>query len=359
MIRVTCGACGAAFNARDEHAGRRGKCPKCGGVVQVPEPGPLDDGAESEAEEPEADERPVENEPPVHRRGRPRSGGGRRARSRRPARSQAPAWLFPTVIIAVVAIGAIFVWKSSFSGLTGGPDVERFRLGREALTRASYAEAREYFALVSPGTTMYAEAQERIVEVDELIAAAQAREFERAAETAFGNIQKLQKGWVDQLGPNDPTYSGNCRYMLKRAKEFIERYPAAKQVPEARKLFDHYRNVASLDKQPTTTDIRREVFFRKSAKSFGLALKAIDEFSTLPHAHPDTVAELEREVRVEAEAEWKLVKARIQESLVPGQENWVMVKGLAEHYLDWVQGDWALSQEAQSYYDQAKSELGN
>lgn len=35
-IVTTCGACGAEFKVRDEFAGKRGKCPKCGRPVQVP-----------------------------------------------------------------------------------------------------------------------------------------------------------------------------------------------------------------------------------------------------------------------------------------------------------------------------------
>jgi predicted nucleic acid-binding Zn-ribbon protein len=35
-VRVQCAACGAAFATGAEHAGKSGKCPKCGGAVQVP-----------------------------------------------------------------------------------------------------------------------------------------------------------------------------------------------------------------------------------------------------------------------------------------------------------------------------------
>ncbi len=42
-IHVTCDHCGAGFSVKDEHAGRRGKCKKCGELVVVP-------AAESEPE---------------------------------------------------------------------------------------------------------------------------------------------------------------------------------------------------------------------------------------------------------------------------------------------------------------------
>lgn len=35
-IPVTCPSCGHQTNAKDSAAGKRGKCPKCGGIVQVP-----------------------------------------------------------------------------------------------------------------------------------------------------------------------------------------------------------------------------------------------------------------------------------------------------------------------------------
>lgn len=43
-IAVSCAHCAASFNVKDEHAGKRGKCPKCGNPVVVPaaEGGPAD-----------------------------------------------------------------------------------------------------------------------------------------------------------------------------------------------------------------------------------------------------------------------------------------------------------------------------
>ena len=35
-ITVTCPNCSASFRASDDHAGKRGKCPKCQAVIQVP-----------------------------------------------------------------------------------------------------------------------------------------------------------------------------------------------------------------------------------------------------------------------------------------------------------------------------------
>jgi Zn-dependent protease with chaperone function len=37
-ISVTCGSCKTAFRVKDEHAGKRGKCPRCQAAVEVPSP---------------------------------------------------------------------------------------------------------------------------------------------------------------------------------------------------------------------------------------------------------------------------------------------------------------------------------
>src|SRR6516165_1472132 len=35
-IKVACPGCGKKLRARDRHAGRRSKCPACGGAIEVP-----------------------------------------------------------------------------------------------------------------------------------------------------------------------------------------------------------------------------------------------------------------------------------------------------------------------------------
>ena len=35
-IKFACGSCGKRFEAKEEHAGKRSKCPKCGGDIEVP-----------------------------------------------------------------------------------------------------------------------------------------------------------------------------------------------------------------------------------------------------------------------------------------------------------------------------------
>lgn len=47
-IHVTCSSCQSEFNAPDSAAGKRTKCPKCGGVIEIPAPMPVDDVLEAE-----------------------------------------------------------------------------------------------------------------------------------------------------------------------------------------------------------------------------------------------------------------------------------------------------------------------
>jgi hypothetical protein len=47
-IQVTCPSCQGKFNAPDAGAGKRTKCPKCGGAIQIPMPAPAEEILEAE-----------------------------------------------------------------------------------------------------------------------------------------------------------------------------------------------------------------------------------------------------------------------------------------------------------------------
>jgi len=47
MIRFLCQTCGARIRVNDDKAGKRGQCPKCGGIVRVPAAGRGDEVAEA------------------------------------------------------------------------------------------------------------------------------------------------------------------------------------------------------------------------------------------------------------------------------------------------------------------------
>src|SRR5262249_26076006 len=77
MIRFPCPSCGATISAADEYAGRKGKCPRCGGISSIPsvslkaspparKPRPADD--EPDVAEPEEAVAAEEDLPPRRRR---------------------------------------------------------------------------------------------------------------------------------------------------------------------------------------------------------------------------------------------------------------------------------------------------
>ncbi len=47
-IQVTCQSCRGKFNAPDSAAGKKTKCPTCGGVIQIPTPAPAEEILEAE-----------------------------------------------------------------------------------------------------------------------------------------------------------------------------------------------------------------------------------------------------------------------------------------------------------------------
>jgi predicted Zn finger-like uncharacterized protein len=57
-IVVSCPSCSARFNAKDEWAGRKAKCPKCGTVLTVPAAGPADAPAPPAAPKPSPSPKP-------------------------------------------------------------------------------------------------------------------------------------------------------------------------------------------------------------------------------------------------------------------------------------------------------------
>lgn len=106
-ISVKCGNCGKTVKARDEHAGKKVKCPGCGAVLKVPaaEPPPNEEAYDefSELTEDAAEEEPVA---PPPRAGKRRGGTKPSASGGNPARTfRYHTW----GLAAVLALMSIFV----------------------------------------------------------------------------------------------------------------------------------------------------------------------------------------------------------------------------------------------------------
>jgi hypothetical protein len=206
---------------------------------------------------------------------------------------------------------------------------------------------------------LYADAQQEIALTREEMTADEAREETRMADNLYGVLIALRKDHVDGPGPAAPYYSPNCRYMLKRTAEFIERYPDDPRAVELRGWFPYYAKVASLDKPPTEEDVRTELRFRISLNQFSDALQAVEEFAaTGPEAAP-VVEELEARLVEEALAEWERTRTDLEEdgSLTPGQENWLRVRYRVQRYLDNVAGLAGVSDAAEALRDRADQAL--
>jgi hypothetical protein len=65
-IRAECASCHKRFKADDKLAGRRAKCPQCGGIITLPKPQPMEPAAELPAPSSplDLDDIPIQNEPP-------------------------------------------------------------------------------------------------------------------------------------------------------------------------------------------------------------------------------------------------------------------------------------------------------
>lgn len=66
-IKVTCGSCGREMNVKDALAGKKGKCPGCGGIIEVPMPEtPVEAAPEPPQTPPEPAAAEEEMKPCVH-----------------------------------------------------------------------------------------------------------------------------------------------------------------------------------------------------------------------------------------------------------------------------------------------------
>jgi len=107
-IPVQCPACGKTLNVKDEMAGKRGKCPQCGNIIEVPRPGAI-----PQAPAPPAPEAPQPSPPPPSP----------------PAAPAAAAYAAPTAATGYKPQSTAFL----LSMFLGGFGVDRFYLGYTGL----------------------------------------------------------------------------------------------------------------------------------------------------------------------------------------------------------------------------------
>jgi hypothetical protein len=221
------------------------------------------------------------------------------------------------------------------------------------MDRGEFAAAIAAFERVPAGDALYSQAQEKLVEARELMDANEQRVDTRMADNLYGVLQSLRKDHVDGRGPSAPEYSPNCRYMLKRAREFLTLYPDHPHAVDVKALFPYYAQVASLDKPPTEADVRAELTFRFQLGQYRDAMQAVDE-AAVESAEVAAAAEALRAAVLEhARQGWKQTLSVIEDALVPGDENWNRVQGRVRRYLDNIEGLAGVGDEARALHQRA------
>ncbi len=291
MIRFSCSNCGAAFKVKDEHAGKRVKCPKCATANTVPA---ADDDEEVEA--------PAARAPVKSARTGGRSGsrsGGRARASRKHSTEGTPKWMAPAIILAVVIGGIVIAIKSM-----EGPDYGK--MFRDADTLMTEGKAEEAVALLAAipveDTSFSGQVQEKLVEARKLVQAKKDNKTAKSGTVLYNWIQQVKDQYLDDN--TDPAYAPTTRFLLKRAREFETLYPDHPKYEEVRKLHSYYRNVASIDNPPTEDDVRAELRFRRFSNDFHLGFDAIDEFARLSDPPTEVLDALRAEFRSQAMEDW-------------------------------------------------------
>lgn len=288
-------------------------------------------------------------------RRKPGSGAHRTTRS---SRGEKEGGVNPA-FIARIAVGLIVVAIVSIMYFTGGTDwAAVFTRGVEAMQKGRHELAIEHFETVPEGHNLYSRAQENLVNARELMAAEVARRDSRKADNLWNIVEQMRRDYVERKGPSHPEYAPNCRYMLKRAQEFIDTFPADPRAEQVRGLFPYYSLVANLVDPPTEADLRAEVYMRTQTWNYKAALEPIVEYAERT-GETEVAREITEEVREAARARWVwwIKKLTGDGSLDEGDENWRRISNSATKFLTNVEGLSGVSADAIALRDKADAAL--
>jgi|GEM_PF-3524470 len=321
MIRVECAACGATFQAKDELAGRRGKCPQCKAAITVPQAGSAASPAPAAA--------PARKAPGAGSSSTRAPKGGARRRHASRSRKGGMGPVVVVVVVAVLIAGGAFMLSGDSVG------VLELQQAIEAKTVAQFDKAIALLESIPETSNVYDTAQTELIDVRERKHADDARRLELKAGGLYDNIKSVEKNYVLGPGPSGPNYATNTRYLLKRAAEFVQKYPTDSRAKEIELFAFKYAKVASLSTPPTEADVDAELRFRFLAHDYHSAVSAIDEFAGGEGADPDAVRRLRDKVQTSALDYWKTLKAVLDSTgaLTEGDENWQQVANICLRYL--------------------------
>lgn len=283
-------------------------------------------------------------------------GGGGERNSSHARRKEQPKWLIPVAVLVLVG-GAALVWAMTSST----PSTTTFKRALDLVNAGRFDEAIAKLKSIPEDDPMHSRALEEITRVSGLRAAGEAQFDARDADALFGSIQSLRKDYVERAGPTSKEYTPYCRYMLKKAKDFLNRFPADPRCVEVKGLFPYYAKVATLDTPPTADDVSAEIFLRSFSRQFKEALPAIAEYAQLPGADTVQVARLRGELKDYALSAWRIdfIEPLTRGGdLEPGKENWKRIATRADKYLASVDGVDGVSADAIEWKAKAALALG-
>ena len=325
MIRVECAACGATFQAKDELAGRRGKCPQCKAAITVPQAG---------AAAPAPAAAPARLAPSARASASKAPKGGARRRHASRSRKGGMGPVVVVIAVAVLMAAGAFMLSGDSTGVT------ELQQAIEAKTMAHFDRAIVLLESIPETSTVYDTAQTELVDVRALKKADDARRLELKAGGLYDNIKSVEKNYVMGPGPSGPNYAANARYLLKRAAEFVEKYPTDSRATEIEQYAFRFAKVASLATPPTEADVDSELRFRFLAHDYHASVSAIDEFAGGEGADPDAVRRLRDKVQASSLDYWKTLRAVLDSTgaLTKGDENWQQVANICLRYLTSIEG---------------------
>jgi len=366
VIAARCPSCAATFRAKDEYAGRRVKCPSCKEPLSLPAAadGAPPAAAPAPARTPPAAAPPARDPPRAATAAAPARGTARKSKGARPhpagrrgtrsASAGPPGWLLPA--LGGIAVAGFGVWL--FLN-TRGPDIAAtYQQGVEAMQRGDYDTAIARFMAVPADSVFQPRAGEQLAMARQQQELRGSLATTRDAASAYGILTRLKTDYVDR-GPSHPDYAAHTRYLLVRAREFLERFPEDARASEVQDWFRYYAKVASPDTPPTVRDMQVEVSMRATAYLFEEALAAIAQYAEQPGHDAEAVARMREHLAEVGRSHWEDVKDRLQrsESFRPGDENWLYIRNATGRVLEVLAPLPELVVEAREWHERALAAL--
>jgi len=263
--------------------------------------------------------------------------------------------------VAVVGLIAIVLAAAAYflMGGDGDPGLDAFGQGETALSDGKWDVAIAAFERVPAESTLYGLAQEKLTGARDSRDAAKAAETASKSDSLYNNIMSVEKNYVLREAPDGPNYQPYARYLLKRCRDFVQRFPDDPRASALKQYDFKYAKVASLDTPPTEADVDGELTFRclMPNPNYKLAAAAVAEFAQLNPDQADAVQRLRERMQASSQEYWTRLRHELEKGgdMEPGSENWQRIANRAYRYLQAIEGvpGIAPSQDALALYERA------